>query len=259
MGWLSDFYKRKKNPWLGFILVLLFGPFGFLYHSWKTALAILLVVGPLWIAFLRHTRFDLIAVPWAHYSALVFLAGFAVLQIKANQQEEARIDSALTVLSANKRGPFLNFLKENPELHSRVKAMLMPVAQPDGQIARSELALLVANYGLCQLENGNFSGAASSYLYSMQIFPENPMAWAGMAETYAAWEDRIADRWARKVLSFRTSKGGSEVLDRVFADAAVNGTLDEMKARMRAIIELCSQHPEWRDSYPLKRMLHPDL
>lgn len=83
MMWFFKFYKRRKNPWVGFILVLLFGPFGFLYHSWKTALVVFFIAGPLWIAYLRHTRFDLIENPWAHYTALAVLAAFASLQIKA--------------------------------------------------------------------------------------------------------------------------------------------------------------------------------
>lgn len=90
MRWLADFYKREKSPWIGFFLVVLFGPFGFLYHSWKTALAILLVVGPLWIAFLRHTRFDLIENPWAHYIALLACGAFASLQILAQRTKTAQ-------------------------------------------------------------------------------------------------------------------------------------------------------------------------
>lgn len=86
MSWLSNFYKRRKNPWVGFVLVLFFGPFGFLYHSWKTALGILFVAGPAWIIFLRHTRFDLIENTWAHYVALLVLACFAFLQIKGAAQ-----------------------------------------------------------------------------------------------------------------------------------------------------------------------------
>ena len=82
MAWLSNFYTKRKNPWVGFVLVLFFGPFGFLYHSWKTALVVLFVVGPLWVIFLRGTRFDLVENPWAHYSALLLLACFAALQIK---------------------------------------------------------------------------------------------------------------------------------------------------------------------------------
>jgi hypothetical protein len=50
-----NFYGRPKKPWVGFLLVLLLGPFGFLYHSWKTALVLLFVILPLWIIFLRRT------------------------------------------------------------------------------------------------------------------------------------------------------------------------------------------------------------
>ena len=87
MAWLSNFYMQRKNPWLGFVLVLCFGPFGFLYHSWKTALWVLFIVGPLWISFLRGTRFDLIENPWAHYSTLLLLACCAFLQIKGQQSD----------------------------------------------------------------------------------------------------------------------------------------------------------------------------
>jgi len=87
MAWLSNFYRGRKNPWVGLVLVLFFGPFGFLYHSWQTALAVTLVVGPALIMFLRHTRFDVIEHPWAHYVALLLLACFAFLQIKARNRE----------------------------------------------------------------------------------------------------------------------------------------------------------------------------
>lgn len=81
MAWVTGFYQRRKNPWLGFIFVLLFGPFGFLYHSWKTALVVFFVTVPLWIMFLRGTAIDLVENPWARYTALVLLAIFAWLQV----------------------------------------------------------------------------------------------------------------------------------------------------------------------------------
>jgi hypothetical protein len=43
---------------LGFLVVVLFGPISFLYHSWKRALA-MLALGALWVAFLRETLIDL--------------------------------------------------------------------------------------------------------------------------------------------------------------------------------------------------------
>ena len=76
-----DFYRKKKNPWLGFVLVLLFGPFGFLYHSWKTAVVVFLV-GGLWVEFLRGTAIDLRENLLARLAALFLLGIGAWLQIK---------------------------------------------------------------------------------------------------------------------------------------------------------------------------------
>jgi hypothetical protein len=36
-------YQVTKKPWLGAILVFLFGPLGFLYYSWKKAVVTLLL------------------------------------------------------------------------------------------------------------------------------------------------------------------------------------------------------------------------
>ncbi len=35
--------EKKKNPWLGAILVFIFGAFGFLYYSWKKAIVVFLL------------------------------------------------------------------------------------------------------------------------------------------------------------------------------------------------------------------------
>jgi len=86
MAWLRDFYNRRKNPWVGLLLVLVLGPFGFLYHSWKTFLLVLFVIGPLWIIFLHGTALDLVKNQWAHYTALVLLAAVAWLQIRGKNQ-----------------------------------------------------------------------------------------------------------------------------------------------------------------------------
>jgi hypothetical protein len=84
--WLSNFYERPKLPWVGFLLVLFFGPFGFLYHSWKTTIVVFFIVGPMWVIFLRDIVIDLVGNPWAHYPALVVLASYAWLEIAAKNQ-----------------------------------------------------------------------------------------------------------------------------------------------------------------------------
>ena len=72
---------------LGVILVLFFGPLGFLYHSWKSALLLLFVILPLWIVLLRGTRFDLITHSWVLYTTLVTLATIALYQITVENDE----------------------------------------------------------------------------------------------------------------------------------------------------------------------------
>ena len=74
---------------LGIILVLFFGPLGFLYHSWKSALLLLFVILPLWIVLLRGTRFDLITHSWVLYMILVTLAIIALYQITAENDENS--------------------------------------------------------------------------------------------------------------------------------------------------------------------------
>ena len=43
----SDPIKRNKKPWLAALLAFVFGPFGFLYYSWKLMIAFLVPV--VWI------------------------------------------------------------------------------------------------------------------------------------------------------------------------------------------------------------------
>jgi hypothetical protein len=74
---------------LGIVLVLFFGPLGFLYHSWKSALLLLFVILPLWIVLLRRTRFDLITHSWVLYTTLVTLAIVASYQITAENDENS--------------------------------------------------------------------------------------------------------------------------------------------------------------------------
>jgi hypothetical protein len=85
----DNFYRKRKNPVLGVILVLFFGPLGFLYHSWKSALLLLFVILPLWIVLLRGTQFDLITHSWVLYTTLVTLAIVALYQITAANDDNS--------------------------------------------------------------------------------------------------------------------------------------------------------------------------
>jgi len=260
MSWLADFYIRRKNPWIGFILVFLLGPFGFLYNSWKTALGVLFVVGPLWLTFLRHTRFDLIENPWAHYVALFLLAGFAWLQIKAHQIERSKevndqVDAAPTLESTimllpdhTTRKAFAEYLGKHPALAQGLRTKTNVPPDCENLFKRIHIATTLTDYAGIQGNAGDLSGASSSLLYSIQFLDENPIAWAGMAEVYMRWEDKVAVRWARKAYNFNPQRVASEELRKIYSETASLAMLQELKAHMQSIIKVCSEHPEWRDS-----------
>lgn len=272
MAWLKDFYKKRKNPWVGFVLVMLLAPFGFLYHSWKTAILVLFVVGPLWIAFLRHTRFDLIDNPVAHYVALALLASFASLQIVSrNRQietETARnsggtrtqiLDLALSFLPSDvDRKAFQEYLTKNPALSEKLQSSEFAgslLFEPQDPFTRWQISQLLTSYGTMQGDAGDFSGASGTLVYSLLFFEDNPLAWGTLAEIYTAWQDRIGARWANKVLKFKPSPSPSEMINSLYSDPAVLTTIQEMKDRMVLLMRTCAEHPEWRDSYSIKRSL----
>jgi hypothetical protein len=267
MAWPNEFYKRRKKPLIGFILVLLLGPLGFLYHSWKSALSLFLVVGPLWIIFLRNTPFDLIRNPWAHYVALLLLAGFASLQIKGqcdeidrNSVKRASDDRILAItlsLLSNdvERRAFKDYLAENSQLSAKLLANTPLLDLHDELLARWEISNLLTSYGMILGEARDYMGASSSLLYSLIFFEENPIAWASMAEVYVAWEDCIASRWAKRVINFKITNCESKILNRMYSSPDSISSFQKLRGRMQYIVNFCAEHPEWRDSYAHKRIL----
>jgi hypothetical protein len=267
---MNDFYKKRKKPWIGFVLVLLLGPFGFLYNSWKTTLFVFLI-GPLWIMFLRHTRFDLLENPWAHYIALLLLAGFAALQITGQNNSlatETTPDMAAAIMTAilsllpdqKEQIRFRAFLHEHPPLLARVMTLNRAPVRPKGDIdTRWKIACVLVSYGSMLTKSGDFPTASSCLLYSMMFLKDNPLAWVSMAELYSAWKDRIAARWASKILQYHFVSGRSKILDEIVSDAAWLSDFEALKRKMRAIIQECEEHPDWRDSYPLRKAVFNDL
>ena len=257
MVWLRNFYRRRKTPWVGFVLVLFFGPFGFLYHSWKTTLGVLFVAGPAWIIFLRHTPFDVIENPWAHYVALLILACFAFLQTKAlhsKADQELKATKLVCLVSdpTSARG-LAEFINKHSELKKKFLAFGDdPALGCDNTMVRFNISRLFVNYAMLCGDNGDFVTATSSAFYAWAFAKENISAISVQAEIYLAWEDRIAARYADKVLEWEPPKSEG-VMEKVFAAPEVLAVYDETKERMKVIIRECEAHPEWRDSYPLKK------
>lgn len=261
MSWPSDFYSRQKNPWIGFVLVVLLGPFGFLYHSWKTAIAILLIVGPLWIEFLRHTRYDLIENPWAHYTALLLCGGFAALQINAhNVQMKSRLTNppeaekilgaAISMLPTDEsRASLIALLKDQPALAAK---FFHSAALLTDQPSCWRFSTLFDEIGVTLAKEGDFPAATTSLGCSSLFMEDSPLMFAAKAEVYCEWQDLIAGRYATKVMRFRTAESTSVDLEQFLSSETGRTLLRHARARMEEIISTCQMHPEWRDSYDLK-------
>ncbi|MGB7060734.1 MAG: hypothetical protein WBF13_00090 [Candidatus Zixiibacteriota bacterium] len=72
-------YQVTKKPWLGFFFVLIFGPFGFLYYSWKKALvAFLLFFLPNLLLYNLNTT----AAEVVRWIVQVLMATYAYLDLK---------------------------------------------------------------------------------------------------------------------------------------------------------------------------------
>ena len=69
--------KKLKNPWLGALLALIFGPLGLLYYSWKSALGGFIVVSIVILFLIRAFDYDL---TWYFYN--IPIAFYAYFDIK---------------------------------------------------------------------------------------------------------------------------------------------------------------------------------
>jgi|SRR5271157_3732041 len=89
--------------------------------------------------------------------------------------------------------------------------------------------------------------ATNSAFFALAFAKENVTALASLAETYLLWEDRIAERYAQKVLEF-TPPEATGIMAKVFADPEYLESLRKMGERMKLIIQECADNSNWRDS-----------
>ncbi len=98
-------YRVTKNPWLGAVFVIIFGPFGFLYYSWKKAVvAFLLFFVPNMLLYsLDSTLAEII-----RWSVQLIMALFVYLDLKGKLY---LLDDAFSIVLSTISIPiiFLNF------------------------------------------------------------------------------------------------------------------------------------------------------
>lgn len=145
------------------------------------------------------------------------------------------------------------YLTEHKALSLKLRKHTYLLDEPQEPLRRWHLSNLFVNYGILLAENRDFQGASTSFLYALVLYENNPLAWGCCAELCMQWEDQIAARWAKKLLDFRPNKSTLTLLTSVFPEGVYPEMIKGSRAKMRSIIKACSEHPEWRDSYPLKR------
>lgn len=145
-----------------------------------------------------------------------------------------------------------NFLSLNPELAEKISGFQHLLHLNESSAVKLELSLSLVDCGRRIAAFDDLFTASSILAYSLTIFPKNPIAWAEMAVVYCAWEDQIAAKWATRVLNFRVLKTSPEV-HQLWSREEYSSMLKDARKQMREILAACSEHPEWRDSYPLKK------
>lgn len=146
-----------------------------------------------------------------------------------------------------------DFINEHSALRKRFLELSegAAFADSDNTMARFDVSQLLLTYAMHIAEKGDFLRGTASAYYSCILMKENVNALAVQAEMYLAWQDRIAARYAEKVLKFKPPKGKGLIETAIAAPEILEG-FGELKERMKVIIRECEAHPEWRDSYPLK-------
>ena len=85
--------KKPKKPWLGAILVFIFGAFGFLYYSWKKALAILFLFYLIPAFFMPDYGVATYIITWI---INILVSIYAYFDIKGIEELDERIMVGLT-------------------------------------------------------------------------------------------------------------------------------------------------------------------
>jgi len=248
------FLGASERPVWSLILI-----FGFLYHSWK-AMLYLLAAFPLWFVFLRHTPFDLTN-PVPHYLVLLSMAVFAWFQIKGQRNKLANdhvVSFAQSLLATDyDRKVFAEFLRQHRELTAKMQANPFLSDSRDDPWPTWTLGMLFSSYGTVLGNRGNLKEASQAFAFSMDFFDENPIAWAGLAELNLMKQDKLAGRYAKKILDFAPLASPSELVQQVFSQSDALASLTQMKDRMRSVVQVCLEHPGWKDTYPLERSHRP--
>jgi hypothetical protein len=144
-----------------------------------------------------------------------------------------------------------DFINERPALRKQFLELSEGAhfSYSDNTMARLEVSGLLQSYAMHVAENGDLRSAIGGASGAWMLVKEDVNPLAVKAEIYLALQDRIAARYAKKVLKFKPPKGRG-LIETALAAPENIAAFAEVKARMTVVVRECEAHPEWRDSYP---------
>lgn len=159
--------------------------------------------------------------------------------------------TALQIEDESRRAEFLALMQEFPLLSKQIDAswgqtfkMAYPFSIWRLTIMLNEIAITLAN-------RDDFSTANTCLRCSSLFIKGNPLTWATSALVAFKWEDKVAIKWATKVINYRITQNTTDEIRQQLSTAQGKELLKAERKRMKLIIKYCnclSLNDDWRDT-----------
>jgi hypothetical protein len=173
------------------------------------------------------------------------------LELQKRGKTEASFEAAALLDSDASRIALYEFLGQYPGLAAKFHDYWPYLTRSNMRPSRWQVSITFNQIGIKLAEEGDFHAAEACLLCSSLFVKDSPLRWAAGAGVYCAWQDRIAGKWAAKVIEFQITDKTSTDVRLQLSGVQGQRLLNAEYKRMREIIGICNEHDEWRDSYPL--------
>jgi hypothetical protein len=164
---------------------------------------------------------------------------------------KASSEAAELLESEMNQNALYEFLGQYPSLSIKFFRSWLFLTRSNIHPSRWDVSLMFNQISIKLAEERDFYAASTCLICSSLFVKDSPLRWAAGAEVYCAWQDRIAGKWAARVIGFRITDKTSTDVRQQFSGKQGQRLLGAEFKRMQEIIDICEEHEEWRDSYPL--------
>jgi len=184
------------------------------------------------------------------------LTGFAAAQAELQKRGKTSASSKAAALLDKPISQSLLYesLGRCPSLSAKFHKAWALTNQLNSMPSRWDVSVMFNQIGIELAEEGDFDAALTCLRCSAVFVPDSPFRWAAAADIHCMRHDRVASKWAAKVLEFRLTDQTSTEVQRQFAGAQGKRLLASVRKPMKEIIEICRQHEDWMDTYPLMKV-----